>query len=354
VGVARRDYDANNSEECSVCFYELSAEHPTKPWIEHYGVGYSDDGLPEFLMEACTNHHVFHKVCLEETYIRAMNQRVDVECPFCKAPFKGQYGQALRMLEGRNKWPPDNNLDHPNPYGYTAAAYYEYERLRTQKKLRTMSSGLPEDLEDSAMTFFQNHAHDSESLADLFPVGDYVSLTEDEMEELKEEYLRNRFETKEVVVSLQTKYLSQSGPAKLETRQELSLYQTMMEYHNRILEALVTNQRFASLMEDEGYDSDSSFDSQAVPGTPPGDESDYSSDDGSAVPGTPASDRGGPSSGTMGDDSDEEDPTSPDNKRLRTFVPETPPQPSPPPRAPGSAPVVVPETPPHLLNPPSS
>ena len=128
----------------------------------------------------------------------------------------------------------------------------------------------------------------------------------------------------------------------------------MMEYHNRILETLLTNQRFASLMQDEGYDSDSSFDSQAVPGTPPGDESDDSSDDSQAVPGTPASDRGGPSSGTMGDDSDEEDPTSPDNKRRRTFVPETPPQPSPPPRAPGSAPVVVPETPPHLLNPPSS
>ena len=199
-----------------------------------------------------------------------------------------------------------------------------------------------------AMTFFQNHAHDSESLADLFPVGDYAALTQDEMEELSDDFFSNLLETRTVFQSLETKYRTQSGQAKRETRKELSLYQAMMEYHVLILEALATNSRFASLLEDAGLDI------QSVLGTPSGDESDESSDDSQAVPGTPASDRGGPSSGTMEDDSDEEDPNSPDNKRRRTFVPETPPQPSPPPRAPGSAPVVVPETPPHLLNPPSS
>jgi len=42
-------------------FYDLSAERLGRLWV-----GYSFDGLPEFLMEACTNRHVFHKVCLEE------------------------------------------------------------------------------------------------------------------------------------------------------------------------------------------------------------------------------------------------------------------------------------------------
>jgi len=248
VGVSRQYYDANHSEECSVCLNELSAERPWRPWVEHYGVGYSLDGLPEFLMEACTNRHVFHKVCLEECYIRAMNQRVDVECPFCKETFKNQ---TLTMLEGRNKSPPDNNLDHPNPYAYSAVAYYEYEKLRTRKKLESMSRGFSEELIDDAMRFFEDHAHTSSSLADLFPVEDYVSLTQDEMEELKSEYMSKRSETGQVLRLLQKKIPYPANRAKLETVQELGLILTIMQYHNSILEALITNQQFASLIQDE-------------------------------------------------------------------------------------------------------
>lgn len=331
IGVTRQQYNANNSEECSVCFEPLSAERPGFPWHEHYDTSYSYDGLPDFIIEACENRHVFHKVCLEQAYVRAVNNSVEIACPFCKAPFKDN---ALRMLQNRNDGPPATNLDHPNPFAYSAPDYYMYEFKRTRMKLERMSreAKLDEDTEDEVNDFFFSHNCKDLPLEDFFPPGDIAGLTDDQARDVLDDVTRLRNATRQ--------RLLEHADGNL-----LALYQEMMQYHDRILAVLMTNPRAASLMEEDAVDgeSDNSDDD---------DSDDDSSDDSQAVPGTPPGNEAGPSSGTMDDDSDGDDPTSPDHKRSRFYVPETPPQPSPPPRDPNQPEVVIPETPPHLLNPP--
>ena len=244
VGVTRTDYDADNSEECSLCFYPLSDERPGLPWHDHYGLGYSDDGLPEFLIEACLNRHVFHKVCLEQAYIHAANSQVSAECPYCKDPLKRQ---AYLMMRNRNEGPPYTNHEHPNPFSYSAPNFFTYEWNRARMKLRRfvialeLKRGPDDETGDETMNFFTTHNYNNLSLQDFFPPDDVEPLTVDEASEILDKVTLIRNTTRRQLMQ--------------QTDEDLvPLYQEMMAYHERILAVLMTNPRVRSLMEEDIVD----------------------------------------------------------------------------------------------------
>ena len=327
VGVSFADYTADPSVACTICTDPLDA--PSTPsWA----------GRNDVVAYACSERHVFHWACLARAFVAAKSARVEPSCPECRRPIDFELYSSIY----------DSSMTQPtNPYDHTAVEYWRHAQYQA-KAVQTEASGRTLDTTHLFVVLahrrlVQFEFYNPYKLADFFVDQEYLNDTGvalfaqkllDKMDNVV--YMREASADPDVpdwlgdaLATVSDSVFAIISMMVANSPRLVSMIDCSTVTCDRYLLSEDAEQAIKNPPEPEHYDeggagdgdsSESEYDPEAVPGTPP-----------------------------RADTPREDSPGSPSQPRARPFyAPETPHQvaPSPRPRAEGPGPrYIVPESP---------